>query len=85
MSDDLNISSRPTRDSRPDITMPDGSVRTPRARLAKQVHLSERTIARLNTPTTYVGGCAYVDPAITLLDIAGKLQRRNAPPNKRRS
>ena len=85
MPEVLNIPTRQTRDTRPDITLPDGRTLTPRARLAKKVKLSERTIARLNTATTYVGGCAYVDHDATLLDIVGKLKRRNEQPKKRRA
>jgi hypothetical protein len=65
--------------------LPNGRTLTPRARLAKKVKVAERTIARLNSPTTYIGGVAYVDHDATLLDIVGKLERRNQPPKKRRS
>jgi hypothetical protein len=77
--------SRPTRDDRPDIRLPDGRVLTPRARAAKQVGVAERTMARRNPPTTYIGGVAYVDRDSTLADLANGLRRRNEPMKRRRN
>lgn len=81
---DPAITSRLTRDSRPDITLPNGRILTPRARLAKEVGVAEKTIARKNSATVYVGGVAYVDRDSALNDIAKGLRRRNEPAKKRR-
>lgn len=75
--------SRPTRDTRPDITLPDGRVLTPRARLAKEIDVHERTLARGNHKTVYIAGVAYLDRTSALQDIAGKLERRKQPPKRR--
>lgn len=82
---DYEIPSRSTRDTRPDITMPDGRVLTPRARRAEEVGIAERTLARKNPETTYIGGVAYVDRDFSLRDIVGKLKRRNQPPKHKRA
>lgn len=78
------VATRPSR-PRPDITLPDGRVLTPRARLAEEVGISDRTAARKNPETTYVSGVAYVDRASGLQDIVGKLRRRNQPARHKRS
>lgn len=78
-----DIPSRPTRDRRPDIVMPDGSVMTPRARLAEEIGISERTIARKNPPTVYIGNIAYISRAAGLESIVGKPIRRNTPSKRR--
>jgi len=83
MPEDIDIPSRPTGDSRPDITMPDGTKRTPRARLAKKIGIAERTLARKNTPTTYIGGVAYVDPDVATVAVVGEPLRRNQLPRRR--
>ncbi len=82
---DLAIPSRPTSDDRPDITLPNGHVLTPRTRFAKELKVHPRSLARGNHKTVYIGGVAYLDRDAALLDIAGKLERRNQPPNRRRN
>lgn len=74
---------RPTKHTRPDITLPDGRVLTPRERLAGEVKVHPRAFVRKNTATVYVGGVAYVDRAVALMDLAGDLRRRNEPQKPR--
>jgi hypothetical protein len=76
--------SRLTRDTRPDIKLPDGRTLTPRARAAKKKGIHDRTLARKNPKTTYIGGVAYVDDDETSLDLAKDLKRRCEPVKPRR-
>lgn len=46
---------------RPDISLPNGRVLMPRAKLAGEIGIVDKTIARLGLPTKYIGGVAYVD------------------------
>jgi hypothetical protein len=82
---DFATPSRPTTDDRPDITLPNGHVLTPRKRFAKELKVHPRSLARGNHETVYIGGVAYLDRDAALLDIAGKLARRNEPPTRRRN
>jgi hypothetical protein len=77
------LSPRLTAEDRPDIRLSDGRVLTPRARLADEIKVNERTLARRDPETVYVGGVAYVDRERTLQDIAQGLKRRNEPPKRR--
>jgi hypothetical protein len=43
----------------------------------------ERTVARMNLPTTYICGIAYVALNASIKDIADKVQRRNKPAKRR--
>ena len=74
---------RQTKLTRPDITLPDGRVLTPRDRLADELKIHPRAFVRKNTATVYVAGVAYVDRAVALMDIAGDLRRRNEPQQPR--
>src|SRR5271165_1019942 len=89
MSDDSLITPRLrrfTRETRPDITLPNGKKLTLSARFAeKNVGVSDRSIRRLNPPTVYVGNCAYIDPEVVLQLIADGLQRRHQPRNRTKS
>jgi hypothetical protein len=73
------------RELRPDITLPNGKVLRPRVRVATDLNVSERTIARMNVPTTYVGNISYIDVEATLKIIGDTLVRRNQPPKRRRA
>ncbi|THD58767.1 MAG: hypothetical protein E7813_25770 [Bradyrhizobium sp.] len=75
---------RLTRDTRPDITLPNGKLIKPRVRIAKENGLCEKTVQRMNPETVFVGGVAYCDPVEVLEMIGGNLNRRNAPPKRRR-
>ena len=82
---DFDAPARQTRESRPDIPLPDGRTLTPRSRLAKELHIHERTLARKNVATMYVGGTAYVARESTLLALARELKPRNEPAKPRKS
>jgi len=76
---------RMRREDRPSITLPDGTVLDPRAKFAGDVGLSEKTVTRMNVPTTYIGNVAYVDRFASLKQIGAHVKRRNEPPVRRRS
>jgi hypothetical protein len=76
--------SRLTRDTRPDIQLPNGKKLQPRFRFAEELGLSERTVKRMNLATTYIGNVAYVETEASLLVIADTLKRRNQPQRRRR-
>jgi hypothetical protein len=85
MSDTLTTArSRPTRDDRRDINFPNGKKLRPRVRIAEDVGVCEKTLARMNPPTTYVGGVAYCNPDDVLKIISDSLTQKNQPPKKRR-
>jgi len=64
---------------RVEIQLPDGRVLVPRAAFAQEIGTSERTVTRLNPPTTYVGNVAYVERIGSLQLIAAGVRRRNQP------
>ena len=73
-----------TRQSRQDIRLPDGEVLTPREQFARnEMGVCERTAARMNLPTTYVGGVAYVARNASLKILANTVHRPNEPPRRR--
>ena len=72
------------REDRPSITLPNGKVLDPRIKFADSVGLSEKSVVRLNVPTTYIGAVAYVDRDEGLRQLAATLKRRNEPPVRRR-
>ncbi len=62
------------------IDLPDGDYLEPRAEFAgNTLGVSDRTAARLNLPTTYVGGLAYVPHGASLAIIAGDVRRPRQP------
>jgi hypothetical protein len=75
-----------TRQSRQEIHLPSGEVLMPRAQFARDViGVCERTAVRLNLPTTYVGGVAYVARDASLKIVAERVKRRNEPAKRRRA
>jgi hypothetical protein len=74
-----------TRQSRQEIHLPSGEVLMPRANFARDViGVCERTAARMNLPTTYVGNVAYVARDASLKIVAERVERRNVEPTKRK-
>jgi hypothetical protein len=67
------------------IDLPDGDYLEPRSEFAAGLGVVDRTAARMNLPTTYIGGVAYVRHQKSLNDVAARVQRRNQPPRHRRS
>ncbi len=88
MSELTPSSGRPpgrTRQSRQDIVLPDGETLTPRVKFANDdIGVSERTAARMNLPTTYIGGVAYVARNASLRVVAERVARRNQPARRTR-
>jgi hypothetical protein len=70
---------------RPSIPCPDGDTLQPRAQFAAEIRISERTVTRMNLPTTYVGSVAYIKRKASLQIIANGVKRRNEPARRRRS
>ena len=68
--------------SRPDITV-GGKIWKPRAKLAEQFGFVDRTAARQNWRTMYVGGVAYCSEEDALTDMVSQARRRNEPTKRR--
>jgi hypothetical protein len=66
------------------IDLPDGDVLIPREDFAKKVGVSDRTARRLNFPTVFIAGYAFVKQNASLQIIADKVKRKNEPPKRRR-
>jgi hypothetical protein len=79
MSDTVQTRRLPPRE-RPDVTLPNGTVLTPRAKFADQVGVCDKTVARMNLPSRRIGGVAYVDRDASLeiigADVRPQLQPR---------
>lgn len=58
----------------------------PRAEFAQEIlGVSDKTAARMNLPTTYIGNVAHVLKNASLKIVADRVRRRNQPPTRRRS
>jgi hypothetical protein len=69
---------------RPQIEIP-GDVLEPRSEFAHNtLGVSDKTAQRMNLPTTYVGGVAYVPRNASLKIIADGVRQRNQQPQRRR-
>ena len=67
------------------IPLPNGKVLEQRSHFAHEtLGVSDKTVQRMNFPTTYLGNVAYVDRNESLEIVAARTQRRNQPPTKRR-
>jgi len=75
---------RLTKLERPAIELPNGEILQPRAALARELGISDKTAARQNWPTCLVGGIAYVQRNEALKQIASKFKRRNESARRRR-
>ncbi len=63
---------------RPTIQI-DGDVLVLRSDFAAEIHVHDRTAKRMNLPTTYIGGRAYVARNQSLRLIASRVRRREEP------
>jgi hypothetical protein len=62
------------------IPLPDGDYLEPRAEFANDVlGVTDRTAQRMDLPTTYVGGVAYVPHRASLAVVAASVKRKNQP------
>jgi hypothetical protein len=69
------------------IALPNGDYLEPRAELAGELGISDRTAARLKLPTTYIGNVAYVAHDASMAIIAAGVRRPGQPeptPKRRR-
>jgi hypothetical protein len=67
------------------IDLPSGDYLEPRSTFAVGIGVHDRTAARMNLPTTYIGSVAYVPHNESLNVVAARVQRRNKPPRRRRA
>ena len=86
---DLNtkiVASKKRRSPQPRhrIDLPNGEFLQPRRDFAAEIGVVDKTCARMNLPTTYVGNVAYVAHNASLNILAERVQRRNQPPERRR-
>jgi hypothetical protein len=72
------------RQPRRRIDLPNGDWLEPRAEFADGLGTTERTVRRMNVPTTYIANVAYVPHNASMQVIAERVRRRNEPPKKRR-
>ena len=69
-----------------EIELPNGETLVLRQDFARDViGVCDRSVIRLNLPTTYIGGKAYVARNESLKIVAEQLQRKNQPPKRRRA
>jgi hypothetical protein len=81
--DDTAVCRRPRR-RLAEIPLPNGDTLVPRADFARnEIGTSEKTAQRLNLPTTYIGGVAYVLRNASLQILAATVRRRNQPSKRR--
>jgi hypothetical protein len=67
-----------------EIELPDGDVYIKRKIFAKKkVGVSTRTVRRMNLPTAYFGGEAYVKQRASLQILADQATRKNQPHKRR--
>ena len=82
MSDVKEIVRRPRRHL-PEIHLPN-DVAIPRETFAaEKVGSCEKTVARMNLPTIYFGGKAYILVNASMKIIADSAKRKNQPPKRR--
>jgi hypothetical protein len=67
------------------IALPDGDALVPREVFANEVGVSDRTARRMDLPTVFVAGFAFVKRNASLQVIADKVKRKNMPPKRRRA
>jgi hypothetical protein len=70
---------------RESIALPDGEVLDPRQKFARDIGVSDKTIARMNLPTVYISNVAHVKRNASLQILADSAQRRNQPQKPRRT
>jgi hypothetical protein len=66
------------------IPLPGGDTLVPRTVFAEEIGVSDRSCARLNLPTRYIGNVAYVRRNESLRIIDEGVRRPNEPPKRRR-
>jgi len=82
--DDACSPTRRYAKARPRIPLPGGDYLLPRCQWAEAIGITDRTARKLDLPTVYVGGVAYVPHNASTQRIADQLKVRNEPPPRRR-
>jgi hypothetical protein len=67
------------------IALPDGDTLIPREMFANEVGISDRTARRMDFPTVFIAGYAFVKRSASLQIISDKAKRKNAPQKRRRA
>jgi hypothetical protein len=75
---------KPRPVARPHIPTADGDFLEPRQQWAGVVGITDRTARKLNLPTVYIGGVAYVKHHGSTAILVDRAQRRNEPAPHRR-
>jgi hypothetical protein len=75
---------RPTAKTRPRIPTADGDFLEPRQQWAGVVGITDRSARKLNLPTVYIAGVAYVPHRRSTEILVDRAQRRNEPAPHRR-
>jgi hypothetical protein len=78
-----NTASRYRPKPRLHITI-EGEEWEPRSDFATRIGVVDRTVARMNLRTTFIGGLAYVPVMESLRDVAARAHRRHEPTKHRR-
>ena len=85
MSDTTPDVTRRPRRQKNDIHLPDGEVLTPREPFGeKEFGVSDRTARRMNLPTVYIGGVAFVKRNASLQIVGERAKQKNQPQRRRR-
>jgi hypothetical protein len=72
------------RESRAEIPLPSGDVLVPRAAFAREIlGVCDKTVQRMNLPTTFVGGVAYVTRGASLQIVSDGVRPRLEPRARR--
>jgi hypothetical protein len=72
---------RQPKTSLPSITI-DGRTWDSRKKLAAELGICDASLKRMNVPTTYIGGVAYVCREESLREISSRARRRNEAPRE---
>ena len=70
----------PRQHARKRIRLPNGDELWPRGDLADKLDVNERTVKRMDLPTTYIGNAAYHPHDESLAIVASRIKR---PPQRR--
>jgi hypothetical protein len=83
LSPDTSQSHRSKRHRPITIELPNGQTLEQRAHFADGLGVTDKTVKRLNAPTTYIGNVAYVDRGAALEVLAARIKHRNQPARRR--
>jgi hypothetical protein len=81
------VTSRKRRGPQPKvrIDLPGGDYLMPRVDFAASIGVTDKTVSRMNLPTTYIGNVAYIRHNEGLQALAARVRCRHEPQKKRRT